>query len=614
MDVYVKGKRIRLQSRSVIGSGGEAEVYRINQNQVLKLFKSPQHPDFQSNPMAQQAAFDRLLDHQQKLPQFPPNLPATIVQPQSLVTDKNGQQILGYTMPYLTDVEVLFKWGDRSCRQRGISPQQVVQLFLSLHDSIVQLHQTSVVIGDFNDLNVLVKATTAYLIDADSFQYGRFLCSMFTATFVDPLLCDPTADRLQLQQPHNPNSDWYAFTVMLMQCLLFVSPYGGIYRPSYSSQKTSPQQRPLQRITVFHPQVRYPKPALPYGRLPDQLLHYFQQVFEHDRRGVFPRSLLETLTWTTCTQCGQDHARPTCPDCTQPSPTTQVTVSRGSVIATRVFQTRGIILTATLTGNKLQWLYHDQNSFRREDGSIVLSGELQPQLQFHLCPTTTIAAKPGEIVLLKPGYPAQAIRAETVASNGDRYVWTTKGQLLRQGSLGPEPIGEVLENQTRVWLGPQFGFGFYHAEELRVAFVFDLRRSGINDRVKLPRFNGQLIDAICHFGSDRCWLLLAIQRQAQRVHTCTVFDSAGQMLATAEAIPGDGSWLGSLQGKGAAGNFLFAATDEGLVRVELANSNLQLTKTFPDTEPFVDSHCQIFASPAGLYVVHQQEIHLLKLI
>ena len=36
---------------------------------------------------------------------------------------------------------------------------------------------------------------------------------------------------LVLHQPHTVASDWYAYTVMLTQCLLFVGPYGGIYRP-----------------------------------------------------------------------------------------------------------------------------------------------------------------------------------------------------------------------------------------------------------------------------------------------------------------------------------------------------------------------------------------------
>ena len=38
--------------------------------------------------------------------------------------------------------------------------------------------------------------------------------------------------------------------------------------------------RPLHRITIFHPEVKYPKHAVPYGVLPDDILQYFHLVFE----------------------------------------------------------------------------------------------------------------------------------------------------------------------------------------------------------------------------------------------------------------------------------------------------------------------------------------------
>lgn len=95
----------------------------------------------------------------------------------------------------------------------------------------------------------------------------------------------------------------------------FVDPYGGIYKPKASSQRILPGARSLHRITIFHPDVHYPKPAIPYWVLPDELLHHFQQVFEQDRRGVFPKSLLDNLRWTHCPTCGQEHARSVCPLC-----------------------------------------------------------------------------------------------------------------------------------------------------------------------------------------------------------------------------------------------------------------------------------------------------------
>ncbi|BDM80062.1 hypothetical protein [Acaryochloris marina] len=240
--------------------------------------------------------------HQQKLRQFPQSLPERVISPQALVMNQNGQRILGYTMPLLTHAEVLLRYCDLRrrvkdhCRrqvgrpsrkfQQAADTQAVVDLFLDLHETVSKLHFADVVIGDFNDLNILVQGTQAFVIDADSFQFGSFPCSVFTARFVDPLLCDPQGTQPILCRPYCWESDWYAFTVMLMQALLFVNPYGGVYKPSDPAQRLPQAARPLHRVTVFHPQVRYPKPALPCDRLPKPLLDHFRQVFEQDWRGV----------------------------------------------------------------------------------------------------------------------------------------------------------------------------------------------------------------------------------------------------------------------------------------------------------------------------------------
>ena len=102
------------------------------------------------------------------------------------------------------------------------------------------------------------------------------------------MLCVPDATKLLLHQLHTTASDWYAFTVMLMQCLLFVGPYGGVYRPKDPAHRVPHEARPLHRMTIFHPEVQYPKPAIPYGTLPDELLHYWHRGFAQDVREPFP--------------------------------------------------------------------------------------------------------------------------------------------------------------------------------------------------------------------------------------------------------------------------------------------------------------------------------------
>lgn len=625
MDVYINGKKIRADPRNAIGKGGEADVFQLDGTTALKLFKPPTHPDYQNSPQEQQAARDRLQLHQQKLPQFPAQLPSRVIAPQHLATDKFGKTILGYTMPLLTGADPLLRYGERSFCQSGIAPQTVVQIFQDLHDTVSKLHFQQVVIGDFNDLNVLVRGTEAYLIDADSFQFGSFPCQVFTARFVDPLLCHPNAPEPILQQVPNWDSDWYAFALILMQCLLWVGPYGGVYKPRDLKQKVVHAARPLHRITVFHPEVQYPKPAIPYKVLPDELLHHFQQVFIHDRRGEFPRNLLDNLRWTQCLTCGRTHARSVCPDCQQaiPAAVKSLTTVRGTVTATRLFHTEGVILQATVENGHLHWVYHDRGAFRREGGDTLLQGACNPHLRWWIQGKTTFLGYQGQVIRLDDS--GQRIATDSrgaavlFAANETAQYWVHQGQLQRSqnSAIGPLYLGDVLASQTYFWVGPQFGFGFYQASNLKVAFVFDANKPGLNDRVPLPPWPGQLIQATCTFSQEYAWLFLTTQHQGQIHHTCVVIRTDGTIAATAEAAAGTDHWLATLgqkQNPGCAiAHFLLAATDDGIIRIELHQNQLVHTKTFPDTEPFVDSHCQLLPAPKGLYVIQSQAIYQLAI-
>ncbi len=621
MEVYVGGRRISLDPTKSIGKGGEADVYLISADKALKVFKPPTHPDLEGLPDEQKVARLRIEEHQTKLREFPNNLPTRIVVPEELATNRSGDKVVGYVMRFLKGAEVLYRYTERSFRQQGgVSQDAVASVFRDLYATVSEAHKVKIVVGDFNDLNVLVIGAEAYPIDADSFQFGQYFCKVFTARFVDPLLCDPKSTSPMLQKPHSPTSDWYAFAVMLFQCLLFVDPYGGLYRPKDQAKQIPHTARPLHRITVFNPEVRYPKPAVPYGVLPDDLLQQFHLIFEKDWRGVFPIQLL-AMRWTVCTKCGTEHARSVCPTCKEAAPAAvkEVTVVRGNVTATRIFRTNGIILFAAYQGGELRWLYHENGQFKREDGTTVLSGDLDPQMRFRLRSEATLIGKDGQLVALQPGNSPERIAVDQYgmlpifdANERFRY-WTQSGQLLRDGQLGPEYIGDVLAGQTLFWVGAKFGFGFYRAGTLCVAFVFDAERRGINDNVKLSPIRGQLVDSTCFFAKDQCWFFTATREAGKTVNRSTVIKADGTIVAEAESEEGDGSWLSDIRGKCAFGNSLLAATDDGIVRVEIDNGKIVVTKEFPDTEPFVSSGVHLFPGTQGLHVVSRQEISVLKI-
>ena len=616
MDIYLNQKRIKVNPKNAIGKGGEADIYDLKNGKVLKLFKTADHPDYQLLPQEQQAAQARIAIHQQKLPAFPTNLPVRVIKPEALATDKQGM-ILGYAMPFLQNTVPLLKYSDRNYRQtNGISQQFIIELFRDLHESVLKIHQANVTIGDFNDLNLLVSQNQVHLIDADSFQFGQFPCQVFTARFVDPLLCDRTANQPILTSPHNPESDWYAFTVMLMQSLLYVDPYGGVYKPKSQASQIPHSARPLQRITIFHPDVRYPKPAIPYKVLSDDLLHHFHNCFEKDWRGDFPQNLLSSMRWTKCNQCGIEHLRTICPIC-RPSPLAPLPVGnkteKTSCKVLQIFHTEGVILQVALQNNSLNYLYHANHEFKREDNTVLLSGELDANIQFAIFGKSTIVTKQGKALTLTQGQPPQAIAAELIRANSFSRYWIDQGQLLRDGKLGNEYIGDILEGQTQFWIGETFGFGFYRAGAISVAFTFDAKRVGIGDHVNIPPIQGELIDANCAFSNDLCWFFTITQEQGNIIYHISVLRPNGELVATLAAPKGDRAWLTNIHGGSAIGNWLFVPTDEGIARVEVNNGQIMITKTFPETEPYVDSGCSLIVGSQGIYVIHSQKILQLQL-
>ncbi|MCP3102612.1 hypothetical protein LZ198_27430 [Myxococcus sp. K15C18031901] len=624
MDIWLDGAKVRVDVARALGKGGEADVFDLGGGRALKLFKPPEHPDFTGLVAEQDAARHRLDEHQRKLRAFPSGLPARVVAPQTLATDRKGRLVLGYTMRKLDDAEPLRRFGEPSFRRAGASSARVVKVLCDLHQTLAGVHAAGVVVGDFNDLNVLVTGEAdAHLIDTDSFQFGGFTCSVFTERFLDPLRLPGAGQALVPTRPASEPSDWYAFTVAVLQSLLCVGPHGGIHRAKGPTARLTPAGRVAQRITVFHPDVQYPKPAFPLRTLPDALLHHLVRVFVEDQRGVFPLPLLEQLRFQACPSCGVEHARSACPTC-QPHATaaaTPVSSARGQVTATALFSTRGVIVHASVEEGAPRWLYHADGAYRREDGRVVLRGPLDPSLRWALQGDVTLVGRGGRVAVCAPDGTPEVLGVDApgghpaFAANARHRYWATAGGLWRDGVHGPERIGEVLQGQTRLFVGARFGLGFHRAGGLRGAFVFDAERLGLRDGLSLPWPAGPLTDATCVFDGALAWLFLAEEAAGRTRHHCIVVGADGGVRAQAVAEAGEDSWLGGplRSGRCAVGDALFCATDAGLVRVELGNGRLEAVRGFPDTEPFVDSGCQVLLSRQGLLVVGRQALTTLRM-
>lgn len=615
--VQIAGRSVRLKADQIIGQGGEATIYQIDPGTVLKLYKTPTDPDYAMNPALQQAAAARLGDQQRKLPAFPTGLPPEVVAPSELV--RVGGDIIGFTMPYISGMEVLMQYGLRTwCEANGIDTNQTISIFRELHTVVRHLHRLGVVVGDFNDLNVLTDGRTLRLVDADSMQFGGFICRTFTGRFLDPLLAGVT--QLVPVRPHNQNSDWYAYFVMLIQSLLHVGLYGGVHRPT-AGTRFQHDDRVLQRITLLHPDVLYPKPARAFAILPDELQAYFQAVTEHDRREAFPLKLLDNLRFTTCLLCGNLHARPTCPQCQAPGRVHQTVTIRGQVTARRVFRTSGKIVQAAVQHGQLLYLYEERCVLYREGSNRLMDATLSPELRFRLRGTDTLIAH-GNVLLIvaSDGTVSRHVadcylgRLPMFDTNADDFFWLQDGQLRQSARLGSLYLGDVLSGQTLFWVGEQLGFGLYRAGQLVRGFVFHPGRRGLNDQVKLGAIRGQLVDATCSLSEDYAWFFTTTQEDGTLMHRVRVIKADGSVVAEQSATAGEDTWLGGgIRGHMAVGHSLFAATDDGLVRVTCHQSRVEVEREFPDTEPFVHANVRLMPGSGGIYVVSTNDITLLTI-
>jgi len=603
--VYIDGKQHRLSPAAAIGKGGEADVFKLDDQRALKLFKAPDHPDLKGLPAEQRGAKERLKLHQSKLPAFPAGLPSKVITPLQLAHDKQGS-VVGYTMALLDSTVALKRYGERAFREGNIDTAHILELFENLHETVSGLHAKQVIIGDFNDLNVLVKDREGYFIDADSMQFGPYMCAMYTMRFVDPTLCDPTATVVELNHPYNELSDWYAYGVLLMQSLLYVDPYGGIYRPKDRSKAIPHPQRPLRRITVFHPDVQYPRPAVPYEQLPLPLLDYFKAMFEQDQREVFPVDLLDYRLWTV-------------PPSQAVWPLPSLMTVSDKVTARIVFETSGFILDVARFGNRLIWLYHQDDQLRRENDYALVKGKHDPNLRAKLHGHMTVLARDNQLLVLDQDkvVDRQSVAKfgplPLVATNNQHRYWIDQGKLWRDDHFGPKVIGQVLDAQTMFWVGEHFGLGLTRAGQLQYVFVFDAEHTGINDTLDFVPVNGHLFDVACCFSTELVWLLMAVDQGGQEYRRAVVYDRSGKLLADETFPATEDHWLYELRGNAAAGQFLLASTDDGVVRIEINRGKLALTRQFTETAPYVDRTTRLVVANDGLYAVNRQQIVHLQL-
>src|SRR5690554_5512260 len=204
--------------RLLLKSGGEGAIY-VQGDRAIKVYHRP-------TPQRQkklQAFLSR---------NFRSQLPRNALAPQRLHKDRAGC-VNGFEMALLPPTALPWKkLGQFNfCKQQDLTLEKELDLLMTVHRDLRDIHAAGLIVGDLNDHNIFVDLSAAqpsvFWIDVDSYQFERFPCPVALLSFLDPRLYN--VPDFSAKPVFSRESDWYAFAVLMYKTLLKTHPYGGVH-------------------------------------------------------------------------------------------------------------------------------------------------------------------------------------------------------------------------------------------------------------------------------------------------------------------------------------------------------------------------------------------------
>ncbi len=598
--VVIDGKKVKLDNRDVIGMGGEATIFKYN-GQALKLYRTPD------------AVRDKKI--RAMLPKTK-SLPNTVIAPQNLVLDSRSKQALGFTMRLLDTgyVEVRQLASKKHRAMTGLTTRDVARLFIHAAQTLADIHHAGMVVGDLNDLNVMYRGDEMVYIDVDSFQFDNHPCMVGTEAFLDPLLYN-----LNLAaQPHfTTDNDWYSFAVLLFKSLLLTHPYGGVH-PVVGLLP----YRAMQRISVLHPEVLYPRIAYTPDILSDDLGQVFDHWFSQGKRGAFPLAILIDYVHTLmeCPSCHELYPshRKRCPHCSAVIPTAAATNVR------TLFTTPGSFVAWHITPSGGRFIAHEQGKamlYVLEGDTITKKMKLfdaMPHADYAFVgdllvvstepdsPELLIVDTSGEkiVPLLKTTTGRFGNGERVFGGGGDAVYRLANGYLMRgqfrYGQLLEQAVTAISEDQTWLRVSPDGDnvFGFFRVLD---NYTYWLLHKQKRVDLKLPPLAADefVIETAVRFTDYGITVLRLTQQQGVEQVRVDEVDFSGK--AYHAFITKDVALYTPLDAPAAGKHALLLATDKGIVR-EMVNTRVKTT--FLQTERVIQQGNRLFPYQQGLLMLN----------
>ncbi len=276
--VYTKSKK-KIQLVKKLGAGGEGVVFSTDISGVV------------CKVLNNKIGSNRTVNKKEKIEfmaQNPINNPL-VVWPIDTVYDGNGK-FVGFTMKSVTGLELKELVGQsqlpngQTTTQFGIfnlTRTQIVQMIVSILETLDYLHERNVIIGDIKMENFMIvkkDVTKIYFVDCDSYQIGRFPATKVSPGYTPPELIGKKVDTIY----RTFGNEYYAiFALLFMVLHKGVKPYQQIGEAAELSE----EQRAGQGIfpyfldaskTLAHAPKGYPAPN--WSHLPGYVKDTFANV------------------------------------------------------------------------------------------------------------------------------------------------------------------------------------------------------------------------------------------------------------------------------------------------------------------------------------------------
>lgn len=627
--VDIGGKRFKITANDVLGVGGEATVVKVN-NQAVKIYHNPDHPQTQLR-------IKKLTDFLKSTI----SLPAGVCAPLSLAFNTQGSPV-GFAMNLMSGQnEAVQKLSSKSFRKSNphLTSKFITELFIDGYRTTASCHRAGVVIGDYNDLNVLFSRNLTF-IDADSFQFGKYPCMVGTEHFLDPRLYNLD---LSAKPYFSAETDWYAWFCMFIRSLLLVHPYGGVH-PKYSLLT----QRALQKITFLAPGVKYPKAAFSPDLLNASLKTLFERMFHRGERFIPPieaweeyrESLRECLTCHTMFPSDQA----SCPQCSTVA-TQQVTrrvrvdqVAKGKVQTEEIFSTPGEFVWCKLYFKTILAIALEKQKYilyRKEPDTEATKTELfkmKCPTKFDMFEGRYLVAKQevDEDILILDTLPAvlgmtkkpvSLFHSDPVFACSQNSLFRVANGFLycgqhsmRYSSYTESQVTAVVRNQTWIVADPESDsiFGLQRIFSTLSYFHYQMKgakhRDYWSEQIVLED-QESVIDAAAYFHGSYVLLLLKTEKQ-RRTYVRGYVLKHGKTLEQykVEALSSD--VYRSIHGKAFAytvAPIVLHPTDDGIVQ-EMPQGGTKNLNVLSATEPFVGETDKLVRYDSGILVCGDKSV------